>query len=802
MSTKDGSWLKVIRFFESIDYTWQTSLLDLGYTGLMAINELVETPLHALGYSVLTSRKQTTDPSMVDLSPFDDELRIRKTEVETFNADAALLRELGERLVGKPYIALAELVKNAYDADATKCIITIEADRITVADNGHGMSEKQFKRYWMTIGTRNKERTGESKEFRRPVTGSKGVGRLSAQFLAHKLQLVTTTNKKKSERLHAFVNWDEAIEAESLTKAKAKWRKEDSGIAKYPANSVHGTYISMEGLKQDWDEDEIKELGRQIWMLNSPLSSFGKSRSKEKIDDFQISLETDLPGIDSTFDDQMRQAIENHQAIIEGEIVQSGSKSVNQVKVSFRNGETYSEEFNCPSVLHSANWQIRVYNLSGRQGGGIAVKDMREYFEKYGGVMMYDAGFRLPYYGAESDWLRLEFDHSHRRTVSKVLPDHLKVDRALNDLPTQGRIYGVVNVNTGAEQKAAKKRAREAGEFLKIQVSRDRLVGNTAFAALQRAVRQSIDYYATRRRQQVLNNIKIERPMEGSLSKVQRIATLLREARQQYPDSELIEEILSEILDLDLSLESEGQSEKQARSLLGPLASAGMMALAMEHEVRKEISSAKSAIKSIKRIAKKENITELSDIIARLSAGVNRMEKTRGILQPMLDQEDREVVEPLIVGPVVKAAVKNVKPFLGRMNVQFDIRDKLFFPAATMTEWTSVIQNVMLNAANATLDEAEPKVEISALRNGQYAIVTVSDNGIGIDGDGDELFQPFVRHSAISDERRELGLGGTGLGLTIVDMIATQRGCEVRFVEPDDGWSTTFEMSWRAGDAG
>lgn len=36
-----------------------------------------------------------------------------------FQADSALLRELGERLVGQPHIALAELIKNAYDADAT-----------------------------------------------------------------------------------------------------------------------------------------------------------------------------------------------------------------------------------------------------------------------------------------------------------------------------------------------------------------------------------------------------------------------------------------------------------------------------------------------------------------------------------------------------------------------------------------------------------------------------------------------------------------------------------------------------------
>ena len=59
----------------------------------------------------------------------------------TFTVDAALLRELGERLIGRPYIALAELVKNSYDADATDCRIEFGDDSITVSDNGHGMSE-------------------------------------------------------------------------------------------------------------------------------------------------------------------------------------------------------------------------------------------------------------------------------------------------------------------------------------------------------------------------------------------------------------------------------------------------------------------------------------------------------------------------------------------------------------------------------------------------------------------------------------------------------------------------------------
>jgi hypothetical protein len=174
------------------------------------------------------------DPLADEVAGFAEELAEAKTEPENFKADSALLKELGERLVGKPFIALAELVKNAYDADATACEITITSQRIIVADNGHGMSKSDFLDHWMTIGTRNKELQGFSRRFNRPVTGSKGVGRLAAQFLAHRMQLLTTARGSTSTRLHAFVDWDRAIDSGLLTSATALWRNETDGAPVYP----------------------------------------------------------------------------------------------------------------------------------------------------------------------------------------------------------------------------------------------------------------------------------------------------------------------------------------------------------------------------------------------------------------------------------------------------------------------------------------------------------------------------------------------------------------------------------------
>jgi signal transduction histidine kinase len=733
-------------------------------------------------------------PAAVD--DFDAQVAAAKNRTTHFKADSALLRELGERLVGKPYIALAELIKNAYDADATRCVITLTNARIEVADDGHGMTEKEFLDYWMTIGTRHKQHSETSRTLGRRVTGSKGVGRLSAQFLAEKMQLLSTANGAR-ERLHAFVDWETAIDTGSLTEAEALYRMEPSDPSIYPRSSTCGTVAILHRLKQSWDEEEIKELGRQVWMLNSPVYLFGNNRRRRgDPNDFRIVFKTELPGVDEAFETQLSQALQNYQAIIKGRIERDGRRTVSRIAVAF-DDDVYSEEFDCPDFLREADWEIRIYNLAGRQAGGVSVYDMREYFEKYGGVTVFDKGFRLPYYGAENDWLDLEYDHSHRRNRSKLLPDHLHVARALNDLPTQGRIFGVVNVNTSRENKLAEGSRRSSGEFLKIQVSRDRLVANKAFAALKDAVRQSIDYYATLKRRRVAERVETVRPSERPESKLRRLRKLVDDALAAYPNDETIGAIEAELDDVDASLEKVRESDEASRVILGPLASAGMAALAIEHETRKEMVAVRSKLRKLIEIAEANDLPDLEETATDLSRWIDRLEATRNIFLPMMDADDRERIEPLECEAVARTVIDNIRPLLGNVVITFNMQNGLYFPPAAYSEWSAIIQNVVLNAANATLDSATPRIEISSMLHNKYGYLYVSDNGVGIGDDADELFKPFKRKSNLSPERRELGMGGTGLGLTIVEMIAENRKCNVAFVDPGDDWSTSFELSWR-----
>ena len=722
-------------------------------------------------------------------------------EAVKFQADSALLRELGERLVGQPHIALAELIKNAYDADATLCTVSIDENEITVTDNGHGMTETEFRTYWMTIGTRNKQDRDTSRYLRRSVTGSKGVGRLSAQFLAHRLEMVTSSRSRPTGQLRAFVDWDDAINAGDLTEAEAFYKTEPRDIL-YPNDAPHGTRVRMTELKQGWHPDEIRDLGRQLWMIQSPFSPYGSLATHETDPgDFQIALTSTIAEIEDIFEQQMKVALRNYMAEITGEVTREGNRSRVHVTVTFRAGERYSEGFDIEPLVESAKWSIRVFKLSGRQPGGIDVVTAREYFARFGGVLVYDAGFRLPYYGVEQDWLGIEFDHSHRRNKSSLLPARLHVRRALNDLPTQGRLLGVVLIDTGREAKRADGSQRESGDFLKIQVTRDRLVLNRSYRCLRDAVRWSLDYYATRQRLKEERKAEVTRPTESSDQRLGRVRPLLVEAREAHPEDDTIAALEDEIVGLVKTIDREREADEVARTLLGPLASAGMAALALEHESRKETRRARQLLRTLSRIGTDLNEPRIHDIVEGIAAWLDRFDGTRKLFAPLLDRDDREEIEALSAASVLEQVVENVQPLVPGVRFSLSVPRDIHLPAATFAEWSSLFQNVIVNAANATLDLGERRVRCIGGRRGRGVWIRIEDNGTGVERDrADDLFEPFTRRISISEERRALGLGGMGLGLTIVRMIANRRRTRVAFVQPSPGWATAFQLSWSSSE--
>ena len=89
--------------------------------------------------------------------------------------DSTIAEILGVQNFSTKESAVLELVKNAYDAQATELRIVISPSEITITDNGIGMNQEMIHTHWMHVGKSPKGYI----ENGRVMAGSKGVGRFA-----------------------------------------------------------------------------------------------------------------------------------------------------------------------------------------------------------------------------------------------------------------------------------------------------------------------------------------------------------------------------------------------------------------------------------------------------------------------------------------------------------------------------------------------------------------------------------------------------------------------------------------------
>jgi signal transduction histidine kinase len=721
-----------------------------------------------------------------------------------FSVDSALLKELGERLVGKPHIALAELVKNSYDADATRVVIRFGSDDIEVADNGHGMDFDEFKRFWMRIGTPHKQADRVSHKLKRPVTGSKGVGRLAVQFLGKKLEIRTVSERDTDSELVAQVNWEEAVEAGELTQAVARYEEVQRETA-FAGESSFGTRIVLTTLNQEWSDEEFRELAREIWWLQPPFRS-NPDLATEEQKSFEVKLESPSEQEVRKFDSQMHAFLDIWDARLAGKLTESvkaGTSNTATVRFSleFSDGTRINKEHNFRDcALHEVEFEIRIFDLVHRQPRGIKVAEAREYLKEFGGVHVYDSGFHLPYYGPEIDWLNIEMDHSHRLSKSKLLPEDLQVQEGMNYLPTQSRIYGVVHVNTPRERELTLKGGRQTGEsHLQIQVTRDRLVDNESFRRLTEIVRWALDFYAMQEAKRAYQEAEAKRAIEPAREKFERVDQVLLRYRRDIPEP-AYSTIQSQVHEAVRASEAENELLTRRAGLLGALATAGISAIAFQHEENRQLQLLRDIAQELEgwRPGLAQEREYLRNIARRLRAWVEQASRTRALFSGVMDEEGREKKGRLKAVALIEQVKVQMDALARDVTIETTgVQDALRLPRGTFAEWSAIFQNVFTNAVNAMLDVRKRLIVVgSRVRRSEHAII-VQDTGVGVDlSSAEELFEPFVRRLKLSPERRALGLGGTGLGLTIVRMIAGSLNCRVGFVRPTRGFSTAFQLSW------
>lgn len=192
-----------------------------------------------------------------------------------FKTSSGIKNIVGKDLITDRFVAIFELVKNAYDAKATDVVVSFDFDLkglsqiLTIRDNGSGMSRDDLENKWLYLAYSEKQE-GKSNDDRKFV-GSKGIGRFSCDSLGEHLKIRT---KKVGESVEhqLIVNWPDF-------EKDHKNRFEDIDV-EYSQNDVAAekaskpyTVLEIKKLRHEWNKKSIDKVIESLRRLKNPFVS-------------------------------------------------------------------------------------------------------------------------------------------------------------------------------------------------------------------------------------------------------------------------------------------------------------------------------------------------------------------------------------------------------------------------------------------------------------------------------------------------------------------------------------------------
>lgn len=320
----------------------------------------------------------------------------------TFNGN--MIVELGEESISNHNIALAELIKNSYDADSASVFLEfVDLEKhntsIKISDDGEGMNLSDIKDKFMDIGSPHKKGATRTKELNRVPVGAKGIGRFASHSLGNHLFLSTGTKGEKNGYELDF-DWKKFSPNNKATDINIETSKFDKKA------SVHGTTLQIKELKNNWNDDEkIKSLMRDIELLVSPIDPPKKFKIKENI----TNGETKTVKIRKEF---FNKAVYSFKAKLTkkknfnfefyklGKLIK---KQKTEIPKNLSCGDTTFELFFYYKTTES--WKRNT-------GADVSKKDLdyiRSVLDEYGGIKIYRDHFRVkPYGDPKADWIGLD----------------------------------------------------------------------------------------------------------------------------------------------------------------------------------------------------------------------------------------------------------------------------------------------------------------------------------------------------------------------------------------------------------
>lgn len=733
---------------------------------------------------------------------------------ESFTIESRIIREFGERLVKHPEVALLELVKNAYDADAATCTVDHQfPSHITVTDTGHGMTLKEFQSGWMRIGTSSKEAKSTSRQFQRSISGEKGIGRFAVRYLGRHLELESTA-------------FDNKRRCNTTLKATFDWplfdRNEDLGTVKVPytlyradAGATPGTVLRVTRLRPSTETIDFREVLTASLGLLSPYQALLRKHDDEEQEELP-----DLPVPDEARNDP------GFNLIINSEDFEQGTSVATAILQNF--------VFRCVVAVNNGRLKLRLYRrgeakpwlkvddryenkvgrlyadirfFPGRKGTftGMPVdgREARTWVKNHSGVAVFDRNFRvLPYGTPGDDWLGLSADNAlnERNPRSSVARRHFPMDEGTRKstqlnymlrLPHPSQLVGAVQVFgvRGSEQ--------HDDEGLFATADRQGFVENQAFKSLVDVVRGTAEAIAYADRELQLEE---DERMTALLAKTAQEET--REAIAQIRSSANLTSTEKNTLvkRLVIAQEAAEQHEDLAKSrdeALEVMSLLGVVAGFMTHEFGTAINQLERSHAILKRQSKGNSA--LAKDAAAIESHINALKDFVAYSQGYVKGTSIVPEKPIPAKPRIQQVIRVFGKYASdrHIDVSVDVTPDVKAPLVPISLYSGIVLNLYSNALKAVTAKAgadKHEIAIRAWNERGFHKLQVSDTGIGIPTVLEErIFDPLF--STTDSNRDPLG-SGMGLGLTLVRRGAKAFGGSVQLVKPPPGFSTCFEVKF------
>ncbi|MFC1575951.1 ATP-binding protein, partial [Gemmatimonadota bacterium] len=656
---------------------------------------------------------------------------------------ARLLRTIGADLISSEVVAVIELVRNCYDADATLVELVFEGPenpedgRLEIRDNGHGMSRDILLGPWLEPATDHKAAGnqeglgGERSPGGRRRLGSKGVGRFAAQRLGGHLQVWTRTKGSKTE-LEAEFDWDLLEREAYLDEIRIPWQEHRS-----KSQALWGTHLRISHLHNQWSPDRFEKLKLALSRLINP-SVRGDFKIEISIngarEEIQPALEASLAMYSLTGAVEPGGICRIHYLDLEGD------------EEHWERTVIWPENENCgPFEFEISAWDLdsdalrHFFNLTGYDHG---ILNFRRALRDHSGISLYRDGFRvLPYGESDNDWLRLD-----RRRVNNPTM------RLSNN-----QILGHIQLTA------------DGNPDLRDQTNREGLVTNEPYAHLQEVVLELLQFLEVRR-------YTARRSMDlGSQRKTTSLPTVGDEEDEERLDL-LIESLArsgeSQVMELRTMFRELRELARESVKHYAGLASAGHVAglvfKQLNHPLRQIQSDLGLVLDDIESLAiGEEDREDLSLSVRQALQHAGTMSARMARLDPLAIGGRGRRVSRISLDEALRPVIQAFEEEGGRQGVSIHYEPKGDLEVVTNREvaqhsLANLLDNAVWWASNGEAPSPVVRVRLTP------AGFSVSDNGPGI---------PEEHRDLIYEPTFSTRDGAHGLGLTLArDLLGTIGG--------------------------